>query len=331
MINKKVAYSKMSFRFLGVLIDFFLFGVLFFVLSSFVFRYTFDSQAEDNLIATAQVESGLLVKDKNGYYQQLHSSDYEDYKEVVETYYLTDKYFGSEFYKENSGDRKPYTIKEYNTKILELGTDYTYFEYQYDENNNIDENKLGILKEENYTENDRENGTLTIEAKNNLMVFYSRHYREIYSDLYKDNFYSIARESVINKGVYRIFCSAIIPYVLVFAIPPLTNKYGFTLGRFLTKVGLVSKDGIYQKRYFFLIRNIPTIILLCIILIEDNIFVLAPIYGAFFLFNWLATLMNRENASILDLISFSRVCNTKESTIYENLEELEADQENGED
>ncbi len=330
MENKRIVYPKMSLRFLGICIDFIVFGVLFFICSTFVFRYIFDSYIADQIVAQAQVYSGLLVKDKNGYYNQINSNDYTKYQEVVENYYLTDTYFGSSFYKENGGTRTHYTIEDYNERILELGTDYTYFEYQYDENGKIDETKLGIIKREFYEDEDPSKD-LTDDAKADLLTFYSRHYREIFSDLYNDEFYQLAREEIVQKGVYRIFFSAFIPYILVFVIPPITNKYGFTLGRFLTKVALVSKDGLYQKKYFFLIRNIPMIILLIVMLFEDNIFILAPIYGAYFLFNWLATLMNREYASLLDFLSFTRAANKKESVIYNSFDELEADKVNGED
>ena len=330
MENKRIVYPKISLRFLGICIDFIIFGVLFFISSTFIFKYIFNSYDEDQIVAKAQVYSGLLIKDKNGYYNQLNSSDYIKYQEVVENYYLTDKYFGSSFYKENGGERSCYKVEEYNEKILQLGTDYTYFEYQYDENGKIDTSKIGVIKAKYYEDEDKTKD-LTDDAKADLLTFYSRHYREIFSDLYNDSFYEIARNSIVQKGVYRIFFSAFIPYFLVFVIPPVTNKYGFTLGRFLTKVALVSKDGLYQKRYFFLIRNVPMVTLLIVILFEDNIFILAPIYGGYFLFNWLATLMNRENASLLDLLSFSRVANKKESIIYNNFEELEADKINGED
>ena len=246
MENKRIVYPKISLRFLGICIDFIIFGVLFFISSTFIFKYIFNSYDEDQIVAKAQVYSGLLIKDKNGYYNQLNSSDYIKYQEVVENYYLTDKYFGSSFYKENGGERSCYKVEEYNEKILQLGTDYTYFEYQYDENGKIDTSKIGVIKAKYYEDEDKTKD-LTDDAKADLLTFYSRHYREIFSDLYNDSFYEIARNSIVQKGVYRIFFSAFIPYFLVFVIPPVTNKYGFTLGRFLTKVALVSKDGLYQK------------------------------------------------------------------------------------
>lgn len=330
MKNKKVVFPKVMVRFLSVCIDFILYGALFFILSTFVFSHIFETKDENQLIAEAQVNSGILQKDDNGIYHQVNSQDYLVYEEIVENYYLSDKYFGSSFYKEHGGTRKAYTIEEYNEKILELGTNYTYFEYQYDENGNIDKTKLGIIKEDYYIDDDRNNG-LEDYAKDDILVFYSRHYRELFSDLYNDEFYANARSKVVQSGVYQIFLSAMIPYILVYVIPPLTNKYGYTLGRFLTKIGIVSRHGLYQKKYFFLVRNIPMLILLVIMLFEDDLFVLAPIFGVYLLINWLVTIMNRENASVLDYISMSRNVNTKESIVYKTMEELERDNANGED
>ena len=321
MKNKQTASPKLIYRFLSVCIDFILFGIGFFILNSYVFNNVFETRDDDLTVLVAQAHAGVLIPDEDNTYHQLNSNKFEDYQPIIENYYLTNTYFGSDFYVEHGGTREKFTIEEYNEKILELGTEYTYFEYQYDENGEIDPSVIGVIKQEYYIDNDR-NNNLKDNAKNDLLTFYTRHYRNIFEDLYSDEYYSEARARIVQSGVYQSVCSLIVPYVIVYMVPPITNKYGYTLGRFILKIGVINFKGIYAKRYLFLIRNLPMLILIFLIFFIDDIFILAPIYGCYFLFNWLATLMNQQNASILDFISLTRVCLVKESTIYENEEDI---------
>lgn len=326
MINKRIVFPKLRFRFLSVMMDFILFSVFSLLLIYLVFNKVFDTKEEENIVVGAQIYAGVLVLDTDtNIYNQLSSSDYLEYEKIVEDYYLTDKYFGSSFYIENGGNREKYSIETYNTSILYIGESESYFEYQ-TINDVIDTSLLGVIKAKYYTNNDRENGTIREEYLSDFLSFYSKQYKSIFTDLYNDEYYNNARNTIRLNGAYVFFYSLLISYSLVYIIPPLTNKYGFSLGRFSFNLALVSKDGFYQHRYMFLIRNIIPIILISIILLNDNLFFIGTIVIVYYLLNWLICVMNKENASLLDYISFSRVVNKKESEIF-NKEEGIIDEE----
>jgi len=320
MENKRIVFPKLRFRFLSVMLDFIAFSAISLVLLYLVFNKVFDTTNEEDIVLLTQVNAGVLVKDESGIYVQLNSTDYIKYQEVVEKYYISDTYFGSNFYKEHNGTRSKYTIEEYNENILYCGESESYFEYA-TINGNIDKNVLGVIKSKYYVDNDRGND-IREEYISDFYSFYTKQYKAIFTDLYNDSFYNESRNIIKKEGAYAFFASFIISYALIYIIPPLTNKYGYTLGRFIFKLSLVTRDGLYQKRYMFLIRNVIPVLLISIILSNDNLFFIGPIIIVYLLLNWLICVMSKENASLLDLISFSRVVSKKESEIYYSLDEI---------
>lgn len=321
-MKRTIVSTKLIRRFLSICIDFLTFSLVYFLIFTFCFNKVLSSSYEDNAVAATQVYSGVLVLNEDGYYEVLNSSDYVEYETIVENYYLNGTYFNSDFYKKYGGSRSSYTIEEYNEKILFLGTAYTYFEYDYDDNGNIDKTKKGVYAKSLYIDEDKEKG-LSEAGKANLLSFYVATYKEIFTDLYNDEFYASWKAKANLIGVQKIAFSFYFSYILVYFIPPLTNKYGFTLGRWPLKIGVINKSGYLAKRWQFIIRNIPMLIIGLVPFIKDDLVTLGAVLGVYFLLNWLITIMNRDNLSALDFISFTRVIDIEKSDPYINKEEME--------
>lgn len=321
-MKRTIVGTKLIRRFLSICIDFLLFSLVYYLIFSFCFNKILDGSTYENKAATSQYYAGLLVENDEGYYTLLNTSDYVKYEEIVEDYYLNGKYFNSSWYKDNNGIRSAYTIEQYNDNILYLGTAYTYFEYDYDSEGKIDKTKKGVYSKSLYIDEDKEKG-LSDAGKANLLSFYSTHYKEIFTDLYNDSFYSNWKKEANFIGVEKIIYSFYISYILVYIIPPLTNKWGYSLGRFILKIGIIHKSGYMAKKWQFLIRNIPMLIIGIVPFIKDDLVILGSVVGVYFLLNWLITIMNRNNYSLLDYISLSRVIDIKESDPYLNFDEFD--------
>ena len=110
MENNHIFTPKIAIRFLSFLVDAFLFFIFAFVLTFFVFNNVFSPVEENKLLQETLVYSNLYVTNENNIYGQLNNGTSQDYKDIVESYYLTvddrsnkenDKvnYFESDFYK----------------------------------------------------------------------------------------------------------------------------------------------------------------------------------------------------------------------------------------
>lgn len=324
MLNRHINLPTLTTRVACALVDFVLFLALFllstYVLFDPIFTPTGDQNSAyyKNLLLKNEtlVNSGLYVLDENKYYNQLNNGTIEEYKEIVENYYLTDKYFGSEWYIDNGGTRIALSIEEFNSSILLIGTDDSLFEYD-SNNGEIDKTKVGVYDKSLYIDEDKSKG-LTEDGEAELLNFFLTTYKGCFSDLFNDKFYLDAYNFVNNQGTYQIVTSlafsSIFPYLLI----PLLNKKHYTVGRLIFKIGLCNVDGFEIKLYQVVLRFLPPILLSLVPLIINDAFILFPIYGGYLFVTMVTTIILKERTSIPDLISFTRLVNLKTSSIYKD-------------
>lgn len=324
MLNRHINLPTLTTRMASALVDFVIFVGLFllstYVLFDPIFTPTNDQSSAyyKNLLLKNEtlVNSSLYVLDENKYYNQLNNGTIEEYQEIIETYYLTDKYFGSEWYIENGGVREALSIEEYNETILLINSDDTLFEY-YSVDGEIDKTKIAVYDKSLYIDEDKSKG-LSDDGKAELLSFFVTTYKNCFSDLFNDKFYLEAYNFVNNRGTYQIVTSmafsSIFPYLLI----PLLNKKHYTIGRMIFKIGLCNVDGFEIKLYQIALRYLPPILLSLVPLIVYDAFVLFPIYGGYLFVTMVTTIILKERTSIPDLISFTRLVDLKTSSVYKD-------------
>ena len=339
MENKHIFTPKLYIRFSSYLVDTLLFFVVAFVLTFFVFNNVFATTEYNKLMQETLVRSNLYVTNNSNAYVQLTNGTTEQYKDMVEGYYLTfedrsnkenDKvnYFESDFYKEHDGRRKPLTIEEYNQNILMAGEEDSYFEFQVIDGA-IDKTKLAVIKPK-YLISNYESQTLTYlhdDYKGSLMSFYTNAYKNCFTDLYNDDFYSNARDSMNRMAQYNLGLSCLIPAIIIYFVIPFFNSENKTIGRLIFKLGLSNLDGYKIKSYQVLIRALPSLILSILPFFIGDLIVLLSISFGYILISACSAIIVSDNVSIVDFISMTRVVDLKSSKIFKNSEDLKEKEE----
>lgn len=324
MLNRHINLPTLTTRVASALVDFVLFLALFFLSTYVLFDPIFTPSSDQNseyyknllLKNETLVNSGLYVLDENKYYNQLNDGSIEEYQDIIENYYLTDKYFGSEWYIENGGTRKSLTIEQYNSSILLIGTDDALFEYDSNDGE-VDKTKIGVYDKSLYVDEDKSKG-LSEDGEAELLSFFITAYKNCFSDLFNDGFYLDAYNYVNNQGTYQIVTSMAFSSVFPYLLIPFLNKKHYTLGRLIFKIGLCNVDGFEVKLYQVALRYLPPILLSLIPLFFSDVFILFPIYGGYLFITMVTTIILKERTSITDLISFTRLVNLKTSSIYKD-------------
>lgn len=334
MENKHIFAPKLYIRFFSFLVDALLFFILTFILTFFVFNNVFSPTEYNKLLQETLVYSNLYVLNDNNVYSQLNNGTVEEYKDIVESYYLTfedrsndenDKvnYFESDFYKEHGGIRNPLTIEEYNEKILMAGEEESYFEYDV-ENGVIDKTKLAVIKptylKENYEEQTLE--FVSDDYKGAFISFYTSQYKNCFTDLYNDQFYVDARNEINRLSQNNLGLSCLIPSVLIYFIIPFFNVGNKSIGRTIFRLGLCSMDGFKIKNYQVAIRALPSLILSILPFFIGDLMILLSICFGYILISACSTIIVSDNVSVVDFISMTRVVDLKTSKIFRNSDDL---------
>ena len=324
MLNRHINLPTLTTRTAAALVDFVIFVGLF-LLASFVLFDPIFTPSDDhssfyykNLLLKNEtlVNSGLFVKNSDNYYTQLNNGSIDEYKEIIEKYYLTNTYFDSEWYIENGGSRSPLTIEEYNSKILLIGNDDSLFEYA-TVDGTIDKSLIGVYDKSLYIDENKEKG-LSEDGKASLLNFYITTYKGCFSDLFNDKFYLDAYNNVNNAGTYQVVVSMVFASVIPYLIVPLLNKKHFTAGRAIFKIGISNHNGFEIKFYQLIIRGLPPIVLSLLPLLINDLFALMPIYGGYIFISIVTTIILKDKTSLPDLISFTRLVDLKSSSIYKD-------------
>lgn len=332
MLNNHTNPPTLMVRLASAVIDFAIFAILFFISTYVIFDPIFtpgndkSSKYYQEMMTQneALVYSGLFVKkDKN--YVQLNNGTIDEYRTIVENYYTTDKYFGSEWYIAKGGERKPYTIEQYNSDILFIGQDETIFEYDLT-NDKIDKTKIGVYKSSLYIDKDNTKG-LSEEGKEKIKTFYVNQYRICFSNLFEDDFYKNASKYVRDQGTYQIVCGLALSTTITYLLVPLINKKHYTLGRLCMRIGISNHHGFEPKTYQIAARFLPTLLLSLVPLITNDAFVIFPIWGGYLFLSMCTTIILAEKTSLPDLISFTRCIDLKTSTIYKDEYEMTRDED----
>ena len=334
MENTHIFTPKVLIRFSSYLVDALLFFVVAFVLSCFVFNNVFSTTEYNKLLQETLVQSNLYVTNENNIYVQLTNGTTEEYKDIVESYYLTFEdrsnkennkvnYFESDFYKEHNGTRKPLSIEVYNQNILMAGEEDSYFEFQVVEGT-IDKSLLAVIKPK-YLKEDYEAQTLEFvhdDYKGSFMSFYTATYKNCFTDLYKDDFYRETREIINRLAQNNLGLSCIIPAVVIYLTIPFFNVENKTIGRLVFKLGLCNTDGYKIKSYQVLIRAIPSLVLSIFPFFIGDLLILLSISFGYILISACSAIIVSDNVSIVDFISMTRVVDLKSSKIFKNSEDL---------
>lgn len=334
MENNHIFTPKIAIRFLSFLVDAFLFFIFAFVLTFFVFNNVFSPVEDNKFLQETLVYSNLYVANENNIYGQLNNGTSQDYKDIVESYYLTvddrsnkenDKvnYFESDFYKEHGGIRKPLTIEEYNNRILYAGEEDSYFEFRVIDGT-IDKTEIAVIKpkylKENYESQNLE--YVLDEYKGDFLSFYTSAYKNCFTDLYNDDFYVSARDNINKLSQYNLGLSCLIPAAIIYGLIPLLNYEHKTVGRAIFKLGLCNLDGYRVKTFQVALRIIPSIILSILPFFIGDLLILLSITFGYILISACSTIIVSDNVSIVDFISMSRVVDLKSSKIFKNYDDL---------
>lgn len=334
MENKHIFTPKILIRFSSFLVDALLFFLLAFVLTNFAFNNVFQTGEYNKLIQETLVYSNLYVLNNDKIYTQLRNGSTKEYKDIVESYYLTfedrsnkenDKvnYFESSFYKEHEGVRKPLSIEEYNKNILLAGDEDSYFEYQVIDGT-IDKTLLAVIKPE-YLKEEYENQTLEYlhdDYKGLFLSFYTSAYKNCFTDLYNDSFYVDARNSINRMSQNNLGLSCLLPSLLIYFIIPFFTNQNQTIGRAIFKLGLCNMEGYKIKTYQVLIRAIPSLILSILPFFIGDLLILLSVVCGYILISACSAIIVSDNVSIVDFISMTRVVDLKSSKIFKNSNDL---------
>lgn len=339
MINKHFFTPKLIIRFSSYLADIICFIVFAFILSNFVFSNIFSSSEQNKLLSQTLMESNLYIPNEQGVFTQLNNGTLKDYKNIVESYYLTyedrsdssnDKvnYFESEFYKVNGGTRKALSVKEYNQNILMAGSEDSYFEFDL-VNNEIDMNVLAVVKPK-YLVKDYQNQTIEFiseEYMPEIRSFYIQLYKNCFTDLYNDNFYKDTKDEVNLLAQYNLGLSCLLPSTLFYLIIPFLNSDHKTIGRAIFKLGVCNQDGFYAKPWQIALRALPSLILSCIPFFTTNLLVVLTISFGYLLVSACSCVIVENNISIVDFISLTRIFNFRTSTIFKDENDMKNTEE----
>ena len=330
MLNRHVNQPSNLIRLAANVVDFLIFALLAFLSVQFIFKPIFVTnnaqyQEQETVIYSAYVRSGLFIKGENDVYSQYVGNDTETYKKIVEDYYLTDIYFGSTWYKEKGGTRNAYKVQEYNAGILQIGGDDSLFEYDYTAGE-VDKTKLGVLKASLYVDEDKTKD-LKEDSKPLILNFYKGAYRDCFQDLFKDNYFNETYKFCQKYDGYALVLGLTVSSAIVYLIVPLFTIYGYTVGRLIFKIQVVSLAGFVCKKYQIALRYVLCLILCLLPLFISDLFVLAPIWGAYLFISLIAAIILQERTSLPDLISFTRLADGKASTIYMSTEDMEENEE----
>lgn len=309
-------------RFKSTVIDFLMFITVFLALYFTIFGFVFSNKNIEVLRRDTFRYSYLYVE-KGGKETFLETNDYSEYETIVKKYYVgkvneTDEvnsYFTSEFYKKHGGTRTSKTIEWYNNNILGLKEGSSdYFELV---DNDI--NKYGQIKSSCYEIVDG-NKVLKEDESKLICNYFKAKYEQCFYDLYEDEFYLTATKKQDLNYKLRAFTSFIIPSMSIYLIVPLFNK-NRTLGIFLAKGEIATKDGLYPNKLLCIVRYLPHLAFASLMMITSNVYIYFIAAILYFLLDFVLVSYTKKRQSFPCLISNTIVVSRNDSKLFHDIEE----------
>ncbi len=289
-----IVVSTVVKRLAALLVDFFLIGIVFLILQSFIVPLAADGIANVNQVAfdyqERLCESGLYVMANDKTTQIISIFSEEDKKNKSEEYFATIDTGIASFYSNESFyvEHKDFGMAKYNERKLA--------------------SELFMLENDKYVTTEK--ATFTT-----LEKFYLEEYDQALKFLSIDNECLTLSRKITVATVVEVLVSLTIPFLIFYLILPLCLKNGATLGKKLMGVGVASRrDGFAPKKSQILIRFLVFYIFEFIL----SIFTLGiPLFVTF-------TMMffSKEKICIHDYLAATICVDTKQCLIFKNEEEF---------
>lgn len=298
MAKQKITYAGMSRRAAAFFLDAIIAVVLGLLLYVFVGNYlilpaTGYSQARKEQVQMG-IDAGLYYSSDGLTPYYIEAESYLDYENATYNYYavwLPDQvaHEGEEGYYpidaiSSDSEVTSYGVDYYNRVVLGLSDTSdssgsygnTYYTWDVDEEGNIDSTVRAVLKT-----------TVSTSSEDLESYWLSSSSTGVYADACShlaSQSYFEARQSIINTAVYYASIPAILgPILLMYLFFPLVLPHGKTLGKLVMRISLLTKEGYYLPRYRIALRQLPLIIILCLLLV--------PVYSTYFMIGMMALLL----------------------------------------
>lgn len=323
MEDTRLQFPSLKKRSLALLLDAGIFLLSFLLLYFLAFSSVFSIDKETELRAEAFLAAGLYEQNESGYV--IYDSDeYSGYLNKVKSYYCgyagEPSYFDTDFYLDHGGERKSLTPQEFNESILGV-EDSPYFTLT-----EVDEEGFALLKDDLYYQ-----GELKDAAEADLLTYCSGLFRDCFTDLFNDRFYAEAVDSATSKTLARQSLSFYLPLVAFHFLLPLCLPRGKTIGRLITNIIVVSKDGIYQSRLFNLLRPLPLGLIGLSLVFSTDFYLFLILLTVYLTADFVSFALTKDHRSLRDLASGSLQLDGARSQPYHDYDEIEKAQAAEED
>lgn len=294
-------------------------------------------QVEDDVDHIIQVKdySEKINADLEGRYVSVQSLDFdncEDYLGYVQYYYLNylagvnvdvpndiegktydevdfmSPLHNKEIILEDGSSVLPkdyYTVEWYNINILEIGEDYSMFEYVTDSYGNILTNEIGVLKENSNIDDS--------------IIFAKQAIYDANSNLFYSPFYSQINEALKGAQLF-IYLTPFFPIMAIFYIlVPMLYKNGETLGKKVLSLCLVNKKGYQVSKAQIFLRQFTFVleISLFLFIIGVGMTSFATLGVGLFILLMIA-LVSKNTRTIHDFAAATIVIDAKKSLWHKN-------------
>lgn len=340
--------APQSTRIGAFLIDFaFLFltfMILFYACAAQVFWFSSGYNLKTQMQTYTLDSSLCYLNEKNEVSIYNTSDDYSVYEKCISYYflnYLTGNVpegkvkapnYDKEFEPESGVKVLPkdyYTIEWYNKTVLGITEDdpnretsTLYFTYQVDEHGNYDKTKIGVPKNQRYS---NEKGQVVLLTNEDIVIQYKKIYQAAYRDLEnKDFFLEVSNKYYMGFSIaasLSLFVSGLIVYVGF----PLIFKNGRTIGKRILKLGLANYEGYKFHNIQLLMRFMPFGICSLAIMLPfwNSIAIIFLIVLIMLLVSFALMMASPKKASLHDFCARTIVIDTKTSILFNDIAEEE--------
>lgn len=150
-----------------------------------------------------------------------------------------------------------YTVAFFNTEILKIGEENSYFVYQ-ETGENIDTTKVGVVDDYYIETADSDAGPIVrIKRDVNLLLYLKEIYQDAIVLFYNQPSIIQATNYVNFVNSILMLCAGIPSFAIFYLLLPLTSKNYRTIGKHIFKLTIVNDDGYKAKKWRIALRNFP--------------------------------------------------------------------------